>query len=672
MNRCLLILLTTLATALGAPALRATPSLGLERDIVIEVPPSAGAFPLVTADRAAPFWYDADDYPGVLRALGDLDGRHRARHRAQAGCIHDLPAHTQPVIVGTLGKSAVIDSLVREGKLDAGDSRASGSRFVIQTVANPCRAWSRPWSSPAATSAARSTASTISPSRSAFRPGTGGPTCRSTTREALVRPGPGYVQGEPAVKYRGIFLNDEAPRSPAGCRRSSAAINHEFYAQRLRAPAAAAGQLPLAGDVGQRLQRGRSAESRARGRIRHRHGHFPPGAHAARAEGVGPAVTETRAAGITRNNGETLRDLLARGHPAQQELREHRHHRHARRRTTRRWLRAAASEHRRCWKGSSPTSGRSSREEVNPDVTKVPQLWALYKEVQEYYDARHARARRRHAALVPTTTGAISAGCRRPKSANAAAARGSTTTSTTYGGPRSYQWINTNPIPKIWEQMSLAQQYGADRIWIVNVGTSSRMEFPIEFFLDCLGPGALDEGQARRSTPGSGPSASSARSMPRRSPTSSRVHEVQRPAQARAPDAGTFSLSTTAKPSGSWSVAGPDDTRREALRAPPGRTAGRVLPVRAPPDQGFGLGGGDVHRRRPQPALCPPGPGEYQRRGESHAGALRAGRGALRLLQQATGGRKMEPSDGPAPPRPVHLGASPHQLDARGLGDPAD
>ena len=26
-------------------------------------------------------------------------------------------------------------------------------------------------------------------------------------------------------------------------------------------------------------------------------------------------------------------------------------------------------------------------EEINPDVTKVPQLWCLYKEVQEYYNA---------------------------------------------------------------------------------------------------------------------------------------------------------------------------------------------------------------------------------------------------------------------------------------------
>ena len=38
-------------------------------------------------------------------------------------------------------------------------------------------------------------------------------------------------------------------------------------------------------------------------------------------------------------------------------------------------------------------------------------------------------------------------------------------------------------LPKIWEQMNLAYEYGADRIWIVNVGDLKPMEVPIEFFL---------------------------------------------------------------------------------------------------------------------------------------------------------------------------------------------
>ena len=51
------------------------------------------------------------------------------------------------------------------------------------------------------------------------------------------------------------------------------------------------------------------------------------------------------------------------------------------------------------------------------------------------------------------------------------------------GDPRSYKWLNTVPITKIWEQMNLAYRYGADRIWILNVGDLKPMEFPIEFFL---------------------------------------------------------------------------------------------------------------------------------------------------------------------------------------------
>ncbi|HEY9226294.1 MAG TPA: glycosyl hydrolase 115 family protein, partial [Gemmatimonadaceae bacterium] len=52
------------------------------------------------------------------------------------------------------------------------------------------------------------------------------------------------------------------------------------------------------------------------------------------------------------------------------------------------------------------------------------------------------------------------------------------------GGPRNYKWINTNPIARVWEQMHLSYELGANRIWIVNVGDLKPMEFPIQFFLD--------------------------------------------------------------------------------------------------------------------------------------------------------------------------------------------
>ncbi|MGC4074904.1 MAG: glycosyl hydrolase 115 family protein [Nibricoccus sp.] len=61
-----------------------------------------------------------------------------------------------------------------------------------------------------------------------------------------------------------------------------------------------------------------------------------------------------------------------------------------------------------------------------------------------------------------------------------------------HGGPYAYQWINTCPLPKIAEQMNLAYEYGANRIWIVNVGDLKPLEVPTEFFLrQAWNPAAL-------------------------------------------------------------------------------------------------------------------------------------------------------------------------------------
>lgn len=123
------------------------------------------------------------------------------------------------------------------------------------------------------------------------------------------------------------------------------------------------------------------------------------------------------------------------------------------------------------------------RAEVNADLTKVPQLWALYKEVQEFYE---------HGMRVPDDVTLLWAednwgNVRRLPTAEErrrAGGAGVYYHFDYHGGPRSYQWVNTNPLPKIREQLSLAKQHGADRIWIVNVGHFKGYELPLEFFLD--------------------------------------------------------------------------------------------------------------------------------------------------------------------------------------------
>ena len=84
-------------------------------------------------------------------------------------------------------------------------------------------------------------------------------------------------------------------------------------------------------------------------------------------------------------------------------------------------------------------------EEVNPDVTKVPQLWCLYKEVQDYYNA---------GMRVPDDVTLLWAednwgNVRRLPTAEERKRSGGAGVYYHFdyhGGPRNYQWLNTSPI----------------------------------------------------------------------------------------------------------------------------------------------------------------------------------------------------------------------------------
>ncbi len=123
---------------------------------------------------------------------------------------------------------------------------------------------------------------------------------------------------------------------------------------------------------------------------------------------------------------------------------------------------------------------RRSRRRI---ASETPQVWALYKEVQDYYDKGMRVPDDVTLLFSDDNWGNIR---RLPSRADTARAGGF---GIYYhfdyvGGPRNYKWINTNPIARVWEQMHLAYEYGANRIWIVNVGDLKPMEFPISFFLD--------------------------------------------------------------------------------------------------------------------------------------------------------------------------------------------
>lgn len=53
-----------------------------------------------------------------------------------------------------------------------------------------------------------------------------------------------------------------------------------------------------------------------------------------------------------------------------------------------------------------------------------------------------------------------------------------------HGSPISYEWINSTPLTKMWEQMSQAYDYGIRNVWILNVGDLKHNEFPLSYFLN--------------------------------------------------------------------------------------------------------------------------------------------------------------------------------------------
>lgn len=52
-----------------------------------------------------------------------------------------------------------------------------------------------------------------------------------------------------------------------------------------------------------------------------------------------------------------------------------------------------------------------------------------------------------------------------------------------HGSPISYEWVNSSYLPKVWEQMSMAYDFGIRDIWIVNVGDLKYQEYPLGFFM---------------------------------------------------------------------------------------------------------------------------------------------------------------------------------------------
>jgi hypothetical protein len=433
-----------------------------------------GAFRLVADGAAATVLVDDQDHPGVLRAARDLQEDVFRVTSVRPERLTGEKAARDLLIVGTIGRSWPIDRLVATRRLDVAEIRGRWEASVVQVVARP---W--PGVDRALVIAGSDPRGTIFglydlSERIGVSPWYWWADVPPRRSPRLFVAAGRWVRREPAVKYRGIFINDEAPALSGWAHEKFGGFNSKFYGHvfelllRLRAnflwpamwgnafadddPASPA----LANEYGIVLGTSHH-EPMMRAHVEWARYGKGPWNYTTSAE----ALRAFWAEGIRRVGAyENLVTLGMRGDGDEPMSRE-----------------ANVALLERIVSDQRDLLARDPRWRASP------QVWALYKEVQEYYEKGMRVPDDVTLLWCDDNWGNI----RRLPTAEERGRPGGAGVYYHFdyvGGPRSYKWINTYPIPKIGEQMHLAWRYGATRVWIVNVGDIKPMELPISFFLE--------------------------------------------------------------------------------------------------------------------------------------------------------------------------------------------
>jgi hypothetical protein len=468
--------------------------LALGQTQYVETTSSPGSFPVCAANAPAVISVDTNDFPGVVRAVGDLQmdiSRVTARTPVVFHAGENPGANV--ILVGTIGKSDLIDRLVREKKIDVAPIAGKWESFFVQVVPNPF-----PGVESALVICGSDKRGTIYgiydlSEQIGVSPWYYWADVPATHHDQLFVKAGKFVQGPPSVKYRGIFLNDEAPDlsnwihekyGNAPGLPGVANYGRGFYTNlfelmlRIRAnylwpamwnnafneddtnnPALADEYGIVMGTSHQEpMMRAQKEWDRGPGR---KYGNWNYNN-----TNQQPVLQQFWRDCIQRNkNYESIITMGLRGENDSEMIPG-----------------GTDEQSMELLTNIVSFQRKAIAEEMNVDVTKVPQLWCPYKEVLAYYN-KGLRVPDDVTILWPDDNWGD---LRRLPSADERQRSGGAGIYYHFdyhGGPRSYQWINTDPIPKIWDQMSLAKQYGADRVWIVNVGHFKGYEFPTEFFM---------------------------------------------------------------------------------------------------------------------------------------------------------------------------------------------
>ena len=443
-------------------------ALALGQPRYVEATARPGSFPIAQAKTCAAIYVDAADFPGVIRAAGDLQADIRRVTDCTPSITHD-PTRLGPhaIVIGSIEKSPLVQKLT-----DTSAIARKWESFLIQPV---------PGALVIAGSDKRGTIYGIYDlsEQIGVSPWYWWADVPVTHKDALFVKAGRFVEGEPAVKYRGIFLNDEAPSLSGWTHEKNGGFNSRFYVKVFELLLRLKGNYLWPAMWGNAF----NEDDPLNPKLADEYGivmgtsHHEPMLRAQqewKRHGTGPWNYATNAdvlrafwdAGIERNkNYESIITLGMRG-DGDMPMAAH----------------GGLEANKALLEKIVADQRAIIAKRIGPDLSKIPQDWALYKEVQEYYDA---------GMRVPDDVTLLWCddnwgNLRRLPTADERKRSGGAGIYYHFdyvGGPRNYKWLNTVPITKVWEQMNLAYEYDARRIWIVNVGDLKPMEFPIEYFL---------------------------------------------------------------------------------------------------------------------------------------------------------------------------------------------
>ena len=435
--------------------------------------------------KAATIVVDENDWKGVIRAANDLgdDVRKVTGMASKVDIRSSDGLQPSSILVGTIGKSRHINQLIKQKKLDVKRIKGKWEAYHIEVIDGNLVV---------AGSDKRGTIYGIYEisNRIGISPWYWMADVPVVHKNELWWKA-SITEQWPAVKYRGIFINDEWPSFGTWCKNQFGGVNSKAYERifelllRLKAnyfwPAMWATAFNeddpenprLADEMG--IVMGTSHHEpmmRSHQEYLHRKEQVGPWDYATNKERIGQFFRE----GMERNrNYDNLVTIgmrgdgdVAMGKGDDQE--------------NMKTLRNVIEGQRKIIKDIYG----------HPDA--VPQLWAIFTEVQRYYDAGFTVPDDVTLLFCDNNWGYI-----RRKGTEAERKRkgglGLYYHIDMNGGPWNDRWVNTTTVPKLREQLNLAYKSGIDRIWIINVGDLKPKEMPISFIMDyAWNPAAIKPG----------------------------------------------------------------------------------------------------------------------------------------------------------------------------------